>query len=65
MRRELDRLQVVFDVQMNSADDDLITANRAIGARIDATVAEIARLSALLESAGVDFDAASVPLGGD
>lgn len=65
MRRELDRLQVVFDVQMNSADDDLVTANQAIGARIDATVAEIARLSALLESAGVDFSTAAVPWGGD
>lgn len=52
LRRQLEQLHIVLDVQTESADPDLNSSTAEIRDRIDRTTREAARLCGFLESAG-------------
>jgi Helix-turn-helix. len=53
LRRELERLRIVLNVQSASGDSELIESNTEIQRQIDSVNDEMGRLSSLLTSAGL------------
>jgi transcriptional regulator with XRE-family HTH domain len=53
LRRELERLRIVLDVQSASGDPDLASSNDDLQDRIDRVTKEAARVAGLLVSAGI------------
>lgn len=53
LRRELERLRIVLDVQSASGDPDLLSSNDDVRNRIDRVTGEAARVAGLLVSAGI------------
>jgi transcriptional regulator with XRE-family HTH domain len=53
LRRELERLRIVLDVQSASGDPDLLSSNEDVRNRIDRVTSEAARVAGLLVSAGI------------
>lgn len=62
LRREVDRLRIVRDVHLTSGDPELSASSDEIDDRIDRVTREAARVSGLLESAGL-IGIASEPAG--
>lgn len=53
LRRELERLRIVLDVQSTSGDPDLVGGNGDVQDRINRVMHEAARVAGLLVSAGI------------
>jgi len=53
LRRELERLRIVLDVQRASGDPELLSSNDDVRNRIDRVTSEAARVAGLLVSAGI------------
>jgi transcriptional regulator with XRE-family HTH domain len=53
LRRELERLRIVLDVQNASGDPDLLSSSDDVRNRIDRVTSEAARVAGLLVSAGI------------
>ena len=53
LRRELERLRIVLDVQSASGDSDLVSSNDDVRDRIESVTNEAVRVAGLLVSAGI------------
>ncbi|NEN07640.1 helix-turn-helix transcriptional regulator [Diaminobutyricibacter tongyongensis] len=54
LRREVERLRIVLAVQSASGDPDLVGANTEVEQRVEALTREVARVSSLLATSGLE-----------